>query len=100
MSMKVWRLFDQTSPDFQAFTTEGSTDPSKSIGVDIRGTVTHFDEVELTSSPTKDSLRDFTHQDQARGGDVAGVQADTAVNISRASLKRIDLDLKAKPDAR
>ena len=86
--------------DFQAFTARGSKDLSKSIGVDIRGTVTHSDEIELTYSLTTDSLRDFTHQDQARCGDVAGVQADATVNISRASLKRIDPDLRAKPDAK
>ncbi|XP_065632987.1 uncharacterized protein LOC112028379 [Quercus suber] len=100
MSMMEWRPFNQASLEFQAFTTGGSKYPNKSSGVEIGDTATHLDEVELTSSPTKGSLRDITNQDQARSGEVAGVQSDTAMNISRASLKRIDLALRAKLEAR
>nr|XP_023916835.1 uncharacterized protein LOC112028379 [Quercus suber] len=82
MSMMEWRPFNQASLEFQAFTTGGSKYPNKSSGVEIGDTATHLDEVELTSSPTK------------------GVQSDTAMNISRASLKRIDLALRAKLEAR
>lgn len=56
MLTTVWRLSDQTSLNFQAFTTGDSKDPNKSIGVETNGTVTHPKEAELTSSPATGSL--------------------------------------------
>ncbi|KAK9989747.1 hypothetical protein SO802_029986 [Lithocarpus litseifolius] len=100
MPMTNWRLSDQAPLVFQAFTAGGSKDLNKSIGVEPGDMVTHSEEAMMTGSPTTGSMRDSNHQDQTRDGDMARVQAATAVNILRASLKRIDPDLRAKPEAR
>nr|POF20545.1 hypothetical protein CFP56_51942 [Quercus suber] len=97
MSMTEWRISDQAQQEFHAFIAKGSKNPIKSSGFENG---THFGKVEMSSSPTKSSLQAFKLQVQAQSGDLASAQSDTAVNISRASLKRIDPTLRAKPEAR
>ena len=97
MPTKEWRISNQAPQEFHAFTVEGSKNPIKSSRFE-KGA--HFDEAEMSSSPTNSSVQAFKLHNQARSGDMASVQSNAAVNISRASLKRIDPTLRAKSDVR
>ena len=54
----------------------------------------------MSYSPTRSSLLAINLQVQTQSGDVAGAQSDDAMNISRASLKRINPTLRVEPEAR
>ena len=50
------RISDQAPQDFHAFSTRGSKNPNKSSRFENRDITTLFDEVDMSSLPTKSSL--------------------------------------------